>query len=107
MQDGLGRPDHLLTESSIGTVRLGPELAAGAEIISTDAFRTLLLPEDEAALVLRDGLTVERWDLAGATAELAWHRTLPAYPLGADVDAANAGKYLLALGYAGDTSVPD
>jgi hypothetical protein len=107
MLDALGRPDQWLPESRIGTVQLGPALAAGVEIGGSDAFRTLLLPEEGAALISRDGLTVERWDVSGASAELSWQKTLPAYPLRVHADAAHAGKYLLALGYAGDVSLPD
>ena len=107
MLDALGRPDQWLPESRIGTVRLGPALAAGAEIGGTDAFRTLLLPEEGATLISRDGLTVERWDVSGAAPELSWQKILPAYPLRAHADAVNAGKYLLALGYAGEISLPD
>ena len=80
MLDALGRPDQWLPESRIGTVRLGPALAAGAEIGGTDAFRTLLLPQEGATLISRDGLTVERWDVSGAAPELSWQKSLPAYP---------------------------
>lgn len=104
--DGLDRPVQWLPDSDIGTVRLGAALALGPEVSGTDTFRTLLLPEDGAALVSRDGLTVERWDLAGTTAELSWTAALPAYPLRAHADAANFGRYLLALGYAGDLTLP-
>jgi hypothetical protein len=107
MLDALGRPDQWLPESRIGTVQLGAALASGAEIGGPGAFRTLLLPEEGAALVSRDGLTVERWDVSGAAAELTWQETLPAWPLHAHADAVNAGKYLLALGYAGDISLPN
>jgi hypothetical protein len=102
----LDGPDRWVPESRIGTVRLGSALATGAEIGGTDAFRTLLLPEDGAALILRDGLSVERWDTSGPAAELAWQETVSAWPLRAHADAANAAKYLLALGYAGDVSLP-
>jgi hypothetical protein len=105
--DGISRPISWLPESHIGTVRLGPVLALGAEISGTDAFRTLLLPEDGSALVSRDGLIVEHWDLAGSAAELSWDATLASYPLRAHADAANPGRYVLALGYAGDVSLPD
>ncbi|MGH8224064.1 MAG: beta-propeller domain-containing protein [Woeseiaceae bacterium] len=104
--DGLGRPEHGLPESHIGTARLGAVLALGTEISGTEAFCTLLLPEDGAALVSRDGLIVERWDVTGSVAELSWQENLPAYPLRAHADAANVGRYLLALGYAGDISLP-
>jgi hypothetical protein len=104
--DGLDRPGQWLPESDIGTVRLGTALALGPEISATDAFRTLLLPEDGTALVSRDGLTLERWDLKGVAAELSWSATLPAYPLRAHADAANPGQFLIALGYAGDLTLP-
>ncbi len=106
MYDVIGGPGLWLPDAHIGTVRLGAALALGAEISGTDAFRTLLLPEDGAALVARDGLAVQRWDLGGATARLEWEATLPGYPLRAHADAANAGQYLLALGYAGELSLP-
>ncbi len=95
-----------LPESDISTVRLGATLAFGPEISGSETFRALLLPEDGAALVSRDGLTVERWDLAGTAAELTWTAALPAYPLRAHADAANPGHYLIALGYAGDLTLP-
>jgi len=104
--DGLDRPGQWLPQSDIGTVRLGAELALGPEISGTDAFRTLLLPEDGAALVSRDGLTVQRWDVAGAAAELSWTVALPAYPLRAHADTVNPGRYLVTLGYAGDLTLP-
>jgi hypothetical protein len=107
MLEGLGRPDQWLPESRIGTVQLRAELAAGAEIGGPGAFRTLLLPEEGAALISRDGLTVERWDVSGADAELTWQEMLSAWPLHAHADAVNAGKYLVALGYAGDISLPN
>lgn len=107
MGEILGGPDYGLPQSRIGTVRLGAALAAGAEISGSDAFRALLLPEEGAALISRDGLTVERWDVSGAAAELTWQETLSAWPLRAHADGSNAGKYLLALGYAGDISLPE
>lgn len=106
MLDGLDRPGHLLPESEIGTVRLGAALAMGPVIGGTGAFRTLLLPEDGAALVSRDGLTVERWDVRGAAADLSWSVRLPAYPFRAHADTADPGRYLVALGYAGDRVLP-
>jgi hypothetical protein len=106
MLDGLDRPGQFLPESEIGTIRLGAGLALGPVIGGTGAFRTLLLPEEGAALVSRDGLTVERWDVAGAAADLSWSVGLPAYPLRAHADMANPGRYLVALGYAGDLTLP-
>jgi hypothetical protein len=104
--DGLGRPGPWLPESTIGTVRLGATLAPGPELPGTGAFRTLLLPEDGSALVSRDGLGIERWDLAGSVAELDWTAEVPGYPLRAHADTANAGRYLVALGYAGELTLP-
>jgi hypothetical protein len=104
--DGLGRPGPWLPESDIGTVRLGAALALGPAISGSGSFRTLLLPEDGAALLSRDGITVERWDVSGAAAELSWTVALPAYPLRAHADTANPGQYLVALGYAGDITLP-
>jgi hypothetical protein len=99
--------DAGLPELHIGTVRLGAALEFGAEVSGGDAFRTLLLPEDGAALVSRDGLIVEHWNLAGSAAELSWDATLASYPLRAHADTMNPGEFLLALGYAGDVSLPD
>ncbi|MDH5277335.1 MAG: beta-propeller domain-containing protein, partial [Gammaproteobacteria bacterium] len=104
--DGLDRPVPWLPQLDIGTVRLGAALARGPAISGTGSFRTLLLPEDGAALVSRDGLTVERWDVAGVAADLSWSVALPAYPLRAHADTVNPGKYLVALGYAGDSMLP-
>ena len=104
--DALDPAGHWLPESEIGTVRLGTALALGAVISGTSAFRTLLLPEDGAALVSRDGLTVERWDVAGSVANLSWTEALPGFPLRAHADTISPGKYLVALGYAGDLTLP-
>ncbi len=104
--DGLGRPDQLLPESDIGTVRLGAALALGPVISGAGSFRTLLLPEDGTALVSRDGLSVERWDVAQAAADLNWTVALPAYPLRVHADTVNPGQYLVAMGYAGDLTLP-
>jgi hypothetical protein len=104
--DGLGRPEHLLPESDIGSVSLGSALALGPIVSGAGSFRTLLLPEDGTALVSRDGLTVEHWDFTHATAELSWSVTIPAYPLRAHADTLNPGQYLLAAGYAGDLTLP-
>lgn len=102
----LGRQTPWLPESRIGTVRLGAALALGPEISGADAFRTLLVPEDRAALVSRDGLVTERWDLSAGDAHLSWSAELPSYPLSAHADPANPGQYLLALGYAGELTLP-
>lgn len=108
MADVLGGPDYLLTESRLGTVRLGMALVPGPQIGGgTAAFCSLLLPEDGAALAVRDGLLAERWDLTGELAQLSWASSLPAYPLHARADSARIGHYLLALGYAGGVSLPD
>lgn len=104
--DGMDRPMFWFPDSDIGTVRLGPALALGAKIDGGDAFRTLLLPEDGTALVTRDGVVVERWDLTGSGAQLEWSVTLPSYPLRAHADAANPGRYLVAMGYAGERMLP-
>jgi hypothetical protein len=104
--DAIGGAGLWLPDSHIGTVRLGAALALGAEISGNDAFRTLLLAEDGAALITRDGLAAERWDLSGATATLDWSESLSGYPLRAHADTAYAGHYLLALGYAGELSLP-
>ena len=104
--DALDPAGHWIPESEIGTVRLGSALTLGPVISETGAFRALLLPEEGAALVSRDGLTAERWDVAGSEAILSWTEALPGYPLRAHADVTNPGTYLVALGYAGDLTLP-
>lgn len=95
-----------LPSTRIGTVRLGTRLAEGPAIDGADAFRWLLLPEDGSALVSRDALSVERWDVSGAMATLSWVNEVPGYPLQAHPDPAASGRYLLALGFAGTAELP-
>jgi hypothetical protein len=104
--DALDASAPWMPGSVLGTVRLGDSLALGPRIEGTDAFRWLLLPEDGAALLTRDGLTVERWGVASAEATLSWSVDLAAYPLRARPDPAESGRYLLALGYAGMMALP-
>jgi hypothetical protein len=73
---------------------------------NSDAFRWLLLAEDGAALVARDTSTVERWDVSASEAMLMWTVELSGYPLRARSDPAEAGRYLLALGFAGTAELP-
>jgi hypothetical protein len=95
-----------LPSSAIGTVRLGPSLADGPTIEGSDAFRWLLLAEENTALVMRAALTIECWDISAAEATLSWSAALAGYPLRAHADPATAGRYLVALGYAGAVELP-
>ena len=104
--DALDPVGPMLPETEIGTVRLGAALALGPVIAEADTFRTLSLPEDGSALVARGGLAVERWDVAGATAQLSWTAEVPGYPLRAHADTVNPGRYLVAMGYSGELSLP-
>jgi hypothetical protein len=97
--------------TSIGTMRLGMTLAFGPSIQSTDNFRTLLLPEDGSALVVRDGVHVERWDVSGTVnpvASMTWDTDVAGWPLAAHADTSYGapGDYLAALGYGGWLRLP-
>lgn len=92
-------------DAGLGTVRLGATLTLGPSIDATDAFRALLLPEDGAALVVRDGVHLERWDVSGPTAVLDFEQEVSGWPLGAHADVA-PGTYLVALGYGGWSTAP-
>jgi hypothetical protein len=92
----------MLPSAAIHTVRLGTALASGPDVGGgDDAFRWLLLPQDGAALIVRDAATVERWDVSASVATLSWSSELSGYPLRADADPAATDRYLIALGYAG------
>jgi hypothetical protein len=95
-----------LPTTSIGTIRLGADLSFGPSVEDDAHFLTLLLPEDGSALLVRDGVTVERWDVSGLGASLLWSSDVGVYPYAARPDPASAGSYLLVLGYAGVTTVP-
>ena len=103
---GLDSAAPPLQVSTIGTVHLGTALAMGPRIDGTDAFRWLLLPEDGAALISRDGGTVERWDVSVPEATLTWTAQPSGYPLRAHSDPAAPGHYLLALGFGGAVELP-
>jgi hypothetical protein len=90
--------------STLGTVRLGRVLTRGPSI-ETDGFVSLLLPEDGSALLVRDALRVERWDVAGPTAVFDFGVDVASYPLRARADPLVAG-YLVALGYGGLAELP-
>ena len=51
--------------TTIGTVHLAPLLAAGPSIDTGAGFATLLLADDGRALLVRDGVTLEGWDVSG------------------------------------------
>jgi hypothetical protein len=86
--------------TSIGTVRLSASLSFGPALTTAGSFATLLLPEDGSALLAKDGVTVERWDVTGATAVLSFTVATGVPPLSARADLVPGG-YLLALGYGG------
>lgn len=90
----------------IRTVRLGEDLVEGPAIGGSDAFRSLLLAEEGAALVSRDGFTVERWDVSGATAVETFSSDLGGFAYRAHADPANPGRYLIPMGYAGVAEIP-
>ncbi|MGQ0612367.1 MAG: beta-propeller domain-containing protein [Planctomycetaceae bacterium] len=105
---GIGAPDSFWAppiSSEIRTVRLAPVLANGPTIHYPDAYATLLLPEQGAALVLRNGTVVDRWDVGGVSAVRDWAVETGAYVVGARPDLV-PGSYLLALGYGGVVVVP-
>jgi hypothetical protein len=104
--DGLDAAAPWLPSATIGTVRLGTALVLGPSIDGSDAFRWLLLAEDGAALVAQDASTIERWDVSASEAMLTWTVELSGYPLRARSDPAEAGRYLLALGFAGTVELP-
>lgn len=97
-------------ETSIGTVHLDLVLSFGATIDAAaagdDGFRTLLLPGDGAALVVRDGVHVERFDVAGPVATRTWTREVAGWPLAAHPDEFVVAGYLAALGYGGFVTLP-
>jgi hypothetical protein len=94
-----------ISDSTVGTIRLGMQPASGPSIGTAGAFSVLLLPGQDAALVWRDGTAIESWDVTGRTARRNWSDPVSAYPLDARADAAS-GRYLLALGYAGVMEAP-
>jgi len=102
-----GAPDFapIPWTTEIGTVRLASNLAFGPTIRHDESFASLLLPEEASALVIRDGVVVERWLVGGATATLDWESATGAYPVHARPDS-TTGTYLVALGYAGVLTLP-
>jgi hypothetical protein len=88
----------------LGTVRLGATLAFGPSV-SDVAFLSLLLAEDGAALVVRDGVTIERWDVSGPSAVRTFSVDAGSYPFAARADV-TPGSYLVALGYGGLAVLP-
>lgn len=103
-------PDNVwdpgLPTTTLGTVRLASTLSLGPSLSDDTHWVSLLLPEDGSALVLVDGVTVERWSFAGATAVRIWSSEVGSWPLVARPDPANPGSYFLALGYAGLATAP-
>jgi hypothetical protein len=91
--------------AEIRTVRLGESLAFGPSIAYDADFASLLLPEEDGALVVRNGLSVDRWDVSGPTATLDASADVGTWPPSARPDAA-PGTYLLALGYGGVATFP-
>jgi hypothetical protein len=91
--------------TTIHVLRLGATLVPGPAIEEDGVFRTLLLAQDGSALLVRDGLVVERWDVEGPIAQRTWEIAVDGYPCVARADA-GAEAYLAALGYAGYAELP-
>ncbi len=105
-----GMPDMpggipFMPTAEIGTVRLGATLAFGPSISYDADFASLLLPEDGAALVVKNGVAVDRWNVTGPTAVLDWSSDVGAWPESARPDTV-PGTYLLALGFGGFVTAP-
>jgi hypothetical protein len=94
-----------MPRTRISTVRLGPVLTLGPSIDDETHFVTLLLAEDGACLTVRDGTTVDRYDVSGPAAVLSWSVDVGAYPTLARGDVV-PGTYLLPLGYGGLATAP-
>ena len=90
----------------IDSVHLARNLVPGPSLAGGDVYRAILRVEHDAVLLARDGFVVERWNLAGAAAVLDFTATVGGYASRIYPDHANAGHYLLPLGYAGVASVP-
>ena len=99
----MGMP--FLPSADIRTVRLGSTLAFGPTITYDADFASLLLPEAGSALVVRNGVTVDRWTVTGPTAVLLGSTDVGAWPESARPDA-TPGSYLLALGFGGFVTIP-
>jgi hypothetical protein len=89
----------------IASVELVDPLALGPALEFEESFGSLLLAEESAALVIRDGWKLERWDVAGPTAALSWAVAVGSWPQSARADT-TVGAYWLALGYGGSVVVP-
>ena len=63
------------------------------------------MPQLADAVLVRDALRVERWDVAGPTAVFDFGVDVASYPLRARADPLGAG-YLVALGYGGLVELP-
>lgn len=94
-----------MPQTEVRTLRLGPAPVPGPTIQPGAGFLSLLLPQPDAALLVRDGVAVEHWDLAGPLAVRAFTVETGAWPANARRDAA-PGSYLLALGYGGLLTAP-
>lgn len=101
--DGSVIPELLV--NSIRTIRLGTSLAFGPTIETSSSFISLLLPESASALILRDGIIVERWSISSDATQQDWSRELGSYPIDARADS-TPGHYWMALGYAGLEELP-
>jgi len=91
--------------TDIHTLHLDAALTPGPSIDIQGEFVSLLLAEESGALVVRNGMTVQRFDLSGPTAQLQWSRDIGIFPRTARADGPG-GSYLLALGLGGSISVP-
>lgn len=94
-----------MPSAEIRTVRLGTTLAFGPTIAYDADFATLLLPEEGGALVVRNGVTVDRWNVTGPTAVLVGSTDVGAWPESARQDT-TPGSYLVALGFGGFVTIP-
>lgn len=94
-----------LPATEIHTLRLGTTLAHGPTIDLGDTFATLLLAEETGALVVRNGVELERIDVSGPVAVSQWQREVGIFPRTARPDA-ETGGYLVSLGRGGLAHVP-
>lgn len=102
---GSGMDMPFMPSADIRTVRLGATLTFGPTIAYDADFASLLLPEEGGALVVRNGVSVDRWNVTGPAAVLVGSSDVGAWPESARPDTA-PGTYLLALGYGGFVTVP-
>jgi hypothetical protein len=103
---GSAGPDGGGASAKIGTVRLGPHLSFGPKLAYEEHFASLLFAEEQSALVVVDGLALDRWELGAGPPVLSWSHELGSWPQSARPDDSVPGSYVLALGYGGSLVVP-